>query len=84
MLSVCVLSVLSVLSVCVCVCMCLVCGSEPNHKVNRGVLLDVAVGESSTIIELPASIYQALLIERDAWGSQTAAARAKRSNSNRA
>jgi len=43
---------------------------EPNHKVKRRFPLDAVVGESSTIIELPASKHQALLIERDAWGAR--------------
>ena len=46
---------------------------EPSHKVKRRFPRDTVVVKSSIILELRASKDQALLIERDACGSQTAA-----------
>jgi len=57
----------------VCVRWCSVCGSGPSHKVKRRFPRDTVVVKSSIILELRASKDQALLIERDACGSQTAA-----------
>ena len=45
---------------------CLQAAAQPQHQVQRALLLDVVVGQSATVLQLLAGKDQALLVRRDA------------------